>query len=142
MVVNKKVTGRSKPMAAGLALGTVVSFLLTLVGAAVIANLILSEKLAEEAVGYGAVVVLLLASAIGAWLSAILVKRRWMLVCLGAGGIYYLLLLSVTALFFGGQYQGMGVTALLVLGGSGAVGLLGLGGKKSSGKKAKKYRFR
>ena len=36
--------------------------------------------------------------------------------CLAAGGGYYLCLLAITALFFGGQYQGVGVTALMVLG--------------------------
>lgn len=142
MVVNKKVTGKSKPMAVGLTMGTAISLAVTLLGAAVMANLVLSEKLAEEAIGYGAMVILLLASTLGAWISAGLVKRRWMVVCLGAGGCYYLMLLSITALFFGGQYQGMGVTALLVLGGCGAVGLLGLRGDKSGRKKAKKYRFR
>lgn len=142
MVVNKKVTGKSKPIVVGLAVGCALSIGMTLLGAALMANLVLSEKMATEAIGYGAVVVLLLASAAGAWISATMVKRRRMVVCLGVGGSYYLSLLAITALFFGGQYQGMGVTALLVLGGCGAVALLGIRGEKNSGKKVKKYRFR
>ena len=142
MVVNKKVTGTSKSMAAGLAVGTLVSLLITLFGAAVIANLVLSEKMASQGIGYGAVLVLLLASAAGAWIAAAMVKHRWLVVCMGAGGSYYLMLLAITALFFGGQYQGMGVTALLVLGGCGAIALLGLRGERSGVKKARKYHFR
>ena len=142
MVVNKKVTGKSKPIAAGLAAGTAISLAVTLLGAAIIANLVLSEKIEAQSIGYGAAVILLAASALGAWISSVLVKRRWMLICLGAGGSYYLMLLAITALFFGGQYQGMGVTALLVLGGCGAVGLLGLRGEKQGGKRTRKYRFR
>lgn len=142
MVINKKVTGKARSMPAGLAVGLAVSLLLTLMGTALAANLILSEKLAESAIGYIAIIVLLIAGAAGAWIAGAMVKRRWMVVCLGAGGVYYLALLGITALFFGGQYQGMGVTALAILGGCGAVGLLGLRGENSSGKRHKKYRSR
>lgn len=142
MVVNKKVTGKSKPMAVGLAVGCVFALILTLLGAALSANLVLSGKLQVQSIGYAAVVILLLASSMGSWISAIMIKRRWLVVCLGTGGSYYLMLLAITALFFGGQYQGMGVTAMLVLGGCGAVGLLGLKGERGAGKKTKKYRFR
>lgn len=142
MVVNKKVTGKSKPMMAGLAIGSMISLMLTLLGAAIVANLVLSEKIETEAIGYGAIIILILASSAGAWVCAVMVKRRWMLMCLGGGGSYYLSLLAITALFFGGQYEGMGVTALAVLGGSGAVGLLGIKGDKSSRKRSKNRRFR
>lgn len=142
MVMNKKVTGKAMSIPVGLSIGLTVSLMLTLITAAIVANLILGEKIAESAIGYAAIVILLLASGVGAWLAAMLIKRRWMVVCLGAGGIYYLTLLGITALFFGGQYQGMGVTALVVLGGCGAVGLLGLRGESGSGKRRKKYRHR
>ena len=142
MVVNQKVSGRSKPMAVGLAIGTIISLIVTLLGACIIANLVLSGKMVAETIGYGAMLIVLFASALGAWISAGLIKRRWMVVCLGTGGSYYLVLLAITALFFGGQYQGMGVTALLVLGGCGAVGLLGLRGEKTRSKKVRKYQFR
>lgn len=142
MVVNKKVTGKARSMAAGLAVGLAVSMVLTLTGAALAANLVMSEKIEEDAIGYAALAVLILSALCGAWVAAALTKRRWMIVCLGLGGIYYLTLLATTALFFGGQYQGVGVTALAILGGCGAVGLLGLRTEKGSRKKAKKYRFR
>ena len=142
MVVNQKVSGRSKPMAVGLAIGTVISLIVTLLGACIIANLVLSGKMVAETIGYGAMLIVLFASALGAWISAGLIKRRWMVVCLGTGGSYYLVLLAITALFFGGQYQGLGVTVLLVLGGCGAVGLLGLRGEKTRSKKVRKYQFR
>lgn len=142
MVINKKVTGKAMSMTVGFATGLAASLTLTLIGTAIVANMILSEKIGESAIGYGAIAILLAASAVGAWLAALLIKRRWMLVCLGAGGIYYLTLLGITAMFFGGQYQGMGVTALVVIGGCGAVGLLGLKGERSGNKRRKKYRHR
>ena len=85
---------------------------------------------------------LLLSSAAGAWVAAKMVKLRWIVLCLGAGAVYFLTLLACTALFFGGQYEGVGVTFLVVLAGSGAVGLLGLKGENSAVKKRRKRRTR
>ena len=142
MIVNKKVTGKAKPIAVGLAIGCLVSILISVLGAAITANLVLCEKMQTEGIGYAAVIILLMASACGAWLAAALVMRRRLLVCLGVGGSYYAALLAITALFFGGQYQGMGVTALVVLGGCGAVGLFGLAPKKKTRNRRKNFRFR
>lgn len=142
MVSNKKVTGKALSMPAGLGLGLAVSVVLTIVIAVVITYLLLGEKIPESAIGYGSMAILLLSSALGALIAAGTVKRRWMVVCLAAGGLYFLTLLGITAMFFGGQYQGMGVSALLILAGSGAVGLLGLRGERGVGKRHKKYRPR
>ena len=142
MVLNKNISGKAVPMPIGYAAGAAVSLLLTLIGTAVIVNAVLGGKMAERSIGYGTITILLAASAFGAWLAAALIKRRWVIVCLGAGAIYYLTLLGITALFFGGQYHGMGVTALVILAGCGAVGLLGLKGEGMGRKHRKKYRHR
>lgn len=132
----------AKSMPIGLALGVVLGLILTIGGAVLTSYLIISGKIGEQAMGYCAIIIILLSSSIGALLAACLVKRRWLVVCLGVGGIYYLLLLAITALFFGGQYQGMGVTALAVLGGCGAVGLLGLNHGNRPQKRRKIHGFR
>lgn len=142
MVVNRKVTGKAVSMPLGLGIGLAVCIALTLIGAAISASLILNERIGEGAIGYCAIVTLLLSSAAGSWLSAVLVKRRWMIVCMAVGGVYFLTLLGITALFFGGQYQGIGVTALMILGGSGSVGLLGLRTGSGEKKRRRKYRSR
>ena len=139
MVMNKKVTGKASLMPIGLSAGVLVGVSVTLLGAAVAAYMVLTEVIAENAIGYACGVILFMASALAAMIAAAMIKRRWMLVCLVAGGIYYLVLLSITALFFGGQYQGMGVTLLLILAGSGAVGLLGLRSGKRTVNRRKKY---
>ena len=54
----------------------------------------------------------------GAWVAWKKIKRLRLQVCLISGGIYYLMLLGMTILFFGGQFCGMGVTALMVACGS------------------------
>ena len=142
MVMNGKVTGTAMAMPAGIALGAGLSMLVTVVGSMLVAWLVSRESMPESAMGYGAMAILLIASALGAWLTAKRVKHRRLLVCALTGGVYYLCLLACTALFFGGQYSGMGVTALVVLAGCLSVGLMGLKGGKAPGKRGGKYRSR
>ena len=124
MVANRKVTGTASSMPAGLALGAVGSLISTVIGAGVFAYMISAEKIPAEAVGYCAMAVLLISSVLGPLIAAGRIKRRRLYVCAISGLIYFLLLLGITALLFGGQYQGMGVTALLVLAGAGTVAML------------------
>ena len=130
MTVNHKVTGTAVSMPAGIGIGCGISLLLTLLGAGVAAKLIADEILRETAIGYSAMAIILLASACGAAAAVGKVKKRRLQVALLVGAGYFASLLAMTALFFGGQYQGMGVTALLVLGGVAAVALVGSREKK------------
>ena len=135
MTVNRKVTGTAVSMPVGIAMGWTASMVTTLLMSVFVARLISDEILKDTAIGYGAMFILLLASVLGAVVSTAKVKRRRLQVSLLSGIVYYASLLGATALFFGGQYQGMGVTALLVFAGSGLVILLA--GRE---KKQKKYR--
>lgn len=130
MVVDRKVTGTASSMPAGLLTGWGIGIGITLLGAAVCAHLISKETIAGEGIGYCSMVIVLLASIAGAAISAAKIKRRRLQVCLMSGGVYFATLLAGTALFFGGQYQGMGVTGLLVLAGCGTVILMGLNNGK------------
>lgn len=130
MVTNKKPTGRAVSVPAGLAIGTAVSFILTLLAALLMGQLIDKEKLQWEQVGYGIMATLLAASFFGSKVSYTKIRRQRFLICLLSGAAYFGLLLAITALFFGGQYDGVWVTGALILAGSGSAGLLGLGGKK------------
>lgn len=135
MTVNNKVTGTAVSMPTGIAMGCAVSLLVTALGSVLVAKLISDEVLIDTAIGYGAMIILFFASVLGAIISAAKVQRRRLQVCLMSGAAYYASLLGITALFFGGQYQGMGVTALVILSGTGAVILLG--GRE---RKQRKYR--
>ena len=142
MIMNKRVTGKAKSLPFGIGIGLLSGMALTIGVVAIVANLILNEKMGEQTIGYAAIVVLLTSSALGAWLATTMVKRRWMLVCLATGGGYFLCLLAITALFFGGQFQGVGATVISVIGGCGAVGLLGLKGETGHRNNRRKYRSR
>ena len=118
-----------------------VSVITTLVCSAVLAWLISAEKMHADAIGYGTAVALLAASFVGALTAVARIKRLRMQVCLITGGVYYLVLLSVTALFFGGRYQEMGAAAIFVILGSGMTALLGIREKKSRKNKMRKRAF-
>lgn len=126
MVANRKVTGKALSMPAGIALGLAVSMAVTLITSSILAWLILKRSMDISSVGYGSLLILLLSSAIGAFTAAEKIKHRRALVSFLAGAAYYLALLSITALFFGGQYNGMGVTGLVILCGCSVVCILGL----------------
>lgn len=122
-------------MPAGLLTGTLGAVAVTLAGTAVTAKLVDQEMLPQENIGYAVMVLLITAAWTGASLSANQIKRRRGLVCLLSGTCFYGLLLAVTALLFGGHYDGVGETALLVFCGS----LLPVTGK-SGGKSRTKMR--
>lgn len=122
----QKYTGRTMSLPGGLAVGMAVSLGITAVSIGSLAKLVDSEIMAWERVGYGIMAMLLAASFLGALTAYHKIKRQRLLICLLAGGTFFCLLLAMTALFFGGQYEGVGTTLLLITAGSGAAGLLGL----------------
>ena len=138
MVLKHRPGSRALSMPAGLAVGTAISIGTTILLAAVLAKLIVMQLIEETRIGYGVLCILLISSYAGAWTAFSKIKRQRMLVCLLAGIVYLAVLLAATALLFGGQFEAVGVTALLVLGGSVTAGLLGAR-EKRGGKGRKRY---
>ena len=75
-------------MPAGLAMGWIVSMVITVVVCGVITWLILSGKAGWEVMGYGAIVILLVASYAGATVSCKMIMHRKLLVCILSGVIF------------------------------------------------------
>ena len=140
MYAKRKVTGAAMGIPVGLGLGAAASLLITFAGAALTAWLIVSEKIGEGTAGYAIMVILALASAAGSFVAVHLVKRLRLQVCMLTGGIYYLTLLAMTALLFGGQYQGMGVSAIIILGGCALIAFLPTKNNGFGMKRKKVYR--
>ena len=114
---NRKQSGRAVAMPVGLIWGTAVSSLVTLVGVIVSAKLIDAGTIQQSGVGYAVLVTLLMSAFLGATVSVRKIKRQILAVCALSGIAYFLILLSTTALFFGGQYEAVGATVLVILGG-------------------------
>lgn len=125
-------------MPVGLIAGGVFSLAGTLLLSAVLAKLVDTEIIPQERIGYGIMVLLLLCGFLGANEACRRIKRQYLIVSAISAGIYFLILLSITALFFGGQYSGIGVTAILILCGSLLAALARSG--KGEGRKRRKKR--
>ena len=142
MMVNTRPTGRAMSLPGGLAMGLGVSMFVTVAASLILTKLVLGERMQMQNIGYGILILLIAAAFLGAMVAQGRVKRRKLLVCVLSGVVYYGVLLGVTAMFFGGQYSGVGVTGLLILAGSGAAALLATGKGRGSkiGKSMRKRR--
>ena len=109
--------GHAMTIPGGAVYGATFALLWTLVGSCILSWLIHTERVQEEATGYGSLIILLTASILSALLSYSIIKRQRVVACMSAGGVYLLMLMAITAMFFGGQFTGFGVTALVILGG-------------------------
>lgn len=140
MAVTQKYTGRTWSVPGGMAVGAGMSLGITAGAVGILAKLVDTETIAWENIGYGVMVMLLVASFFGALFAYGRIKRQRLLVCLLTGMVFFAILMSLTALFFGGQYDGALLTLLLILVGSGAAGVLGL--RKGRGDHRKHLRRR
>ena len=140
MYGKKKVSGTAMSIPAGLGIGLLVSLVITVAGAAITAWLIASEKIGEGSTGYGVMVILALGAGLGALSAVYLIKRLRLQVCMLTGVCYYLSLLAMTALFFGGQYQGMGISAIVILSICALIAFLPTKNGQVRGKRKKLYR--
>ena len=140
MHMNKKVKGITMGVPVGLAIGVLISLIITLAGTALASYLLVKEKIGEGTIGFAAILILSIAAIIGALCAVSVVKRLRLQVCLMTGAGYYLSLLALTALFFGGRYQGMGISALIVLGGCALVAFIPTKSGQFFKKKKRAYR--
>ena len=130
--VNESASGIPK----GIGISLIVCIITTLLGMAVSAYLIHKEMIAQESAEIAAILILTVSSAAGAFTAINTVKRMRLQMSLLSGVAYFLLLLSMTALFFGGQYNGIVTAVFAILGGSGIAVLANI----LPGKNRKKFK--
>lgn len=121
----------------GLALGLLAGLIITFSGAALMAFLIAGGTAGESSAEIAASVIQLLSAAIGALTAVGCIRKMRLQICLLTGLTYYLVLLGITALFFEGSYDGMLISALMVLIGSAGVAFVP-SKKAGTGKKRRK----
>jgi len=119
----RKGTAVSVPT--GIGMGVCLGLMLILAGSAVLAKLLDLEILDWRTAGYWIMGMLLVSSFVSATAAYRKTKRKRLQMCLLTGCVLWLVLMGITALFFGGQYDGIGVTGGLVLAGSGCAALVG-----------------
>jgi len=135
---NKKTNIYSLPF--GVGIGGLMSIVSTILGALIIAWIIEKEWITDSSVNLWFVALILIASFVGAGTATGIIKNKRMIVCLLSGLVYLLLLLACNSLFFGGQYNGIMETMLVVFAGCTSMGLLGL--KKDKKHRTAKHKLR
>ena len=140
MGIKKAFTKSTMAVPAGIALGVLLCLVVTFIGAVGITQLIHSEKIDADSIGYGIIGVVFPAALAGAWLAAFATKRLRLQVCLLTGAGYFLTLVATTALFFGGQYQGVWKTLVSIVATTLIVAFIPLMGKKKFKVKKRPYR--
>ena len=133
----KKPTGRAVSIPGGLALSGVSSLVLTVLSSIAIGKLVENQYINDNNIGYFVMIQLFLITFISSMLCAAKVKHQHFLVCALAGLVYYGILISITALFFGGQYEALWEVGAIVVSGSILAGAISVMGKRGGKKKGK-----
>ena len=111
----KKITGRAPSLGKSAAAGILLGAVWTLICAMVLAKLIDSGVMPMEKVGYGSMAAVLSAVFAGASLAGRKAGHMVIQAAAISGAGYFLCLLLVNAFFFGGSYNGMTVTFVLIV---------------------------
>ena len=136
----KKINMQNLPsmvmrMGIGGAAGIVIGIGISMIVAAMVAG----EQIEESAMLYGAWVATVLGAIASALTGRLLGSEHRLWVSIGAGAVFFLCLLCCTALFFGGQYHGVCIGGVLILGSALAIGLIG--NKKQSTRYRMKHKI-
>ena len=124
-----------------IAVDTAVGMIGALSGAAVLATMIINGKIGENSMRYGCLAVLAVSAVLGSLIAALTASERKIIAATAVGASMFAVLISCTALFFGGQYSGIAVTLLLTVGIGLCVGIISSKKKGRPYKRVKKYRF-
>lgn len=125
---------RQGTLGTALLKGTAWSLGITILGAAVMASLILKGTLQDTAIGYAAMAILLLASFAGSMITVRKVGKKLVVSAMMSSVIYFGILALLNAIVYKGGYEGVGVTALVIAAGAGVTVLLNVnsrGGKRA-----------
>ena len=138
MVNTVRPAGKTKSVPGGMAIAGSISIGITLLGSVIMAFMMDAEKITWEQAGYWIMAMLFLSAFAGAKGAIAAIKRQRLAVCAMSGGLYWGLLLCITALFFGGNYEAVGETAAIIIAGSGCAAMVSLPRKKSAKGKRRK----
>lgn len=135
----KQKTGCRPSWIRGALKGSGTSVICAFLCAAVLAWFVDAEVIKMEQIGYGILVGHLLSVFLGAKTAMAGMGKDGLYAAGTAGGVYYLALLIINGLFFGGNFTGLGVTCILVL--LGTTAAVVTAGEKRSRKRHRRYKI-
>lgn len=122
----KVVSKQGKKIPVGIGIGMLYGMFVLLVGALVLTWLLSTEKIQEEAMHYGVMITLILSACAASGAAIYYVRQNILPVSVGTGFSLIIVLLGMNALFFDGNYEGIGATTLVILGTGIAVAMVAL----------------
>lgn len=141
MAVKRRMQGRAMSMPAGVGLGAAVSLIITVLGAMILAWMVVTERVEQSSIGYGCMVILPCASMLGCLVANCLIRHRRLMVSLITCAGFYMTLIAI-ALAFGSGFDGMIVTALMILLGGGIAQIPALIGSRGGVRRHKISAYR
>lgn len=136
----KRTAGKTSSIPLSLAIGAGAGILVMLMTAALGALAVAQEWINEDAITIVSIVITVLASAVAAITSASLAGKRKLQLSLLSGVVLIVILLACNAMFFDGQYSGVGRSVIAIFATCAAASILaireGRTGKKHAGKRA------
>ncbi len=138
----KKRSAKTASMGLGIVIGVLIALSVTLLSAAGMAWLISTEKMHISNAPVIPAAVHLLSAFSGSWAAVLITKQQRLQITGAVAGTYFLLLLAVTVLAFGGEYKGFlwGLCATAL--GAAAPIFIGAKGKKRTSIHRKKGNYR
>ena len=121
----QKNTGDLKKYIASVVVGIVVSLLVMLVMITIAAILVCGEKIGENMLFYLCAAALIAASIAGATVAGAMAGECKIILSLINGAVFAIILMSINIAAYGGIYENIGPTMLLILGSGLGAGLLG-----------------
>lgn len=114
----KRTRGQSPSLLRAVGLGLMAAVIWTIIGAMLVAKLVDREVAAMESVGYFSMGILILGGYLAGRVAAAALRKADGPIALWSAGACILTLMGCNLLFFGGDFRGMGLCALLILLGS------------------------
>lgn len=98
--------------------GTIAGILILVGSTALLSTLVLNGVIPEAKISYCNLGIIILAAFFAAVIACKNTAEKRSIICMITGAVIFCVLLLTTALFYGGQYNGVGETGLLILCGS------------------------
>lgn len=106
--------GKTQSIPKGLALSSFISIFITLVVSLLIADSLNKERITWEQAGYWIMGMLFTASFVGGKSAYFVIRRQRFTISIMSGIMYWGILLCITALFWGGNFEAVWETAVLI----------------------------
>lgn len=137
----KQKGGAAKTIPVGLAISWAIQILITMGLCLLLAALILSGRVGQDATGYCVPAVLIIGAYVGVAASCKLVGHHYLILCLSSAALYLGTLLVIAVLLFDGEIGAFWISALVVLGSAIAALLVCSAPKRGRSGRTKKHRM-